>query len=383
MTHQVGDTQKSTTRLAEGAKGYSYSRTPEGNTVEKAVELLGKYTIPVTLTSATYYAYQYLDNDLTTSLTIDADVAGVLDLSPYFSTLKDSTISFISDFADGTPTKIDNINISPTAATGSKSATIELSNKTRISFTVNISRSDPKLELDGWQFECRIEPGTPEVILTSVRQSGDPDLVIPETIEIFGEQCKIVGFNNNLFNNNKDLQTISLPSTFEFLGENSLFAQSFTGGEQIFDVDIKNDEVWTITMDVVRTGELTGWGVCLLASGNTPAKPDGSNYAEGFQLYLQCTEKGAARDKLIIKTKEEVNDVYYFDDVYQEKKFTVVVEYNGAQQLSVNVLKADGTNATNHDGKQEPIVFTGCTIQDITQLCTNIQAAITSHFVID
>lgn len=223
------------------------------------------------------------------------------------------------------------------------------------------------------------------VILTNVRQSGDHDLDIPETVEILGEQCKIVGFDNNLFTNNKDLWTISLPSTIEFLSEKSLFNHTLTGNgsTQTFDVDIKNNEGWTITMDVERTGELTGWGACLIASGSNPAKPDAQNYAEGFQFYLQCTEKGAARDKLIIKTKTQVNDNWYFDDVYQEKKFTVVIEYNGAQQLSVNVLKADGTNATNHEGKQAPIVFTDCTIQDITQLCTNVQAAITTHVEID
>ena len=44
----------------------------------------------------------------------------------------------------------------------------------------------------------------------------------------------------------------------------------------------------------------------------------------------------------------------------------------------MNVLKADGTNATNHNGTKEAIVFTDCTIQDIKQLCTNVQAAITA-----
>ena len=47
--------------------------------------------------------------------------------------------------------------------------------------------------------------------------------------------------------------------------------------------------------------------------------------------------------------------------------------------MTVNVLKADGTNAKNHNGKAEPIVFTDCTIQNITQLCTNVQSAITAN----
>ena len=243
------------------------------------------------------------------------------------------------------------------------------------------------MEIDGWEFEYRTN-AEGDVILTRVEQSGDHDLDIPETVEILGEQCKIIGFDNNLFANNKDLWTISLPQTIEFLSEKSLFNHTLTGNgsTQTFDVDIKNNEGWTITMDVVRTGELTGWGSCLIASGSNPAKPDGSNYAEGFQFYLQSPNNPHNKkenDKLIIKTKTQVNDGWYFDDVYQESKFTVVINYNGAQQLSVNVLKADGTNATNHNGQQGPIVFTDCTIQDIKQLCTNVQSTIAVHVEID
>lgn len=227
------------------------------------------------------------------------------------------------------------------------------------------------------------EVSTPDlVIFTNVRESGNNDLVIPETVDILGEQCKIVGFDNGVFNNNKDLWSITMPKSMEFLSEKSLFSHTLTGngGTQTFDVDIKSNEGWSITMDVERTGELTGWGACLLASGSNPA---GSNYAEGFQFYLQCTEEGEARDKLIIKTKDQTGDNWYFDDVYQEEKFTVIIKYNGAQQLSVNVLMADGTNATNHNDTQEPIVFTDCTIQDILQLCTNVQSTITANVKID
>lgn len=236
------------------------------------------------------------------------------------------------------------------------------------------------LEIDGWNLEYRMTADG-DVILTRVEQNGDHDLVIPETVEILGEQCKIVGFDNDLFNDNKDLWTITLPKNIRYLSEKSLFNHSLTGNgnTQVFDVDIKNNEAWRITMDVERTGELTGWGSCLIASGSNPAR---DSYAEGFQFYLQCTANGAARDKLIIKTKTQTGDNWYFDDVYQEKKFTVVIEYNGAQRLSVNVLKADGTNATNHNGRQEPIVFTDCTIQDIKQLCTNVQSTIKADVLI-
>ena len=42
MTHHVGDTQKSSTRLTPGQAGYSYSRTPEGNPVEIAQKLINE-----------------------------------------------------------------------------------------------------------------------------------------------------------------------------------------------------------------------------------------------------------------------------------------------------------------------------------------------------
>ena len=225
------------------------------------------------------------------------------------------------------------------------------------------------------------------VILTDVRKSGNNDLVIPETVDILGEQCKIVGFDDGVFNNNKDLWLITMPKSMEFLSEKSLFNHTLTGtsngATQTFAVDIKNNEGWTITMDVKRTGELTGWGSCLIASGNTPTKGDNDNYAEGFQFYLQAPNNKKENNKLIIKTKTQIYDSWYFDDIYQEASFKVIITYNGAQQLSVNVLKADGTNATNHNGTQEPIVFTDCTIQNITQLCTNVQAAITANVKID
>ena len=74
------------------------------------------------------------------------------------------------------------------------------------------------------------EVTTPDVvILTKVRKSGNHDLVIPETVEILDEQLKIVGFENNLFKDNKDLWTISLPSTIEKLSDNKVFSTSVKG----------------------------------------------------------------------------------------------------------------------------------------------------------
>ena len=97
MTHQVGDTQKSATRLAEGATGYSYSREPEGNTVEKAVEMLGKYLIHITAPDGSHvrYAYRHLNNDLEGRVSINATptTAGTIDLTKYFEGLKVASVT--------------------------------------------------------------------------------------------------------------------------------------------------------------------------------------------------------------------------------------------------------------------------------------------------
>ena len=71
------------------------------------------------------------------------------------------------------------------------------------------------LVVDGWEFEYRIAQNG--VVLSKVGVSGNADLVIPESVEILGWQYAVVGFDNNLFNGNKVLCSISLPKTIEFL----------------------------------------------------------------------------------------------------------------------------------------------------------------------
>ena len=62
MEHYVGQTAVSTTPLKEGDAGYRYSREPEGNTIEEAESILGKYIIPVTTTEGTRYLYRHLED---------------------------------------------------------------------------------------------------------------------------------------------------------------------------------------------------------------------------------------------------------------------------------------------------------------------------------
>ncbi len=120
------------------------------------------------------------------------------------------------------------------------------------------------------------------VILTNVRKSGNHDLVIPETVTILGEQCKIVGFDNNLFKDNKDLWSISLPATIEEMSNNKVFSTSVKGENtptdsgdnnhdnkvQVIDLGftLKNSEHWTIRATYKSDGVSTfnGWGSPLL-----------------------------------------------------------------------------------------------------------------------
>ncbi len=132
MTHEVGQTEVSTTRLTEGQAGYAYTREPEGNTVKKAKEILGKYIIPVN--NGAYYAYRYLTNDLTAKVTIIANAGTTIDLTKYFGTLTDVTVT--GDFIDGTATDLSNVAVKSDAADGSHIGTITLNDGTVLTFAV-------------------------------------------------------------------------------------------------------------------------------------------------------------------------------------------------------------------------------------------------------
>ena len=151
------------------------------------------------------------------------------------------------------------------------------------------------------------EVSVPEVvILTNIRKSGDHDLVIPETVEILGEQLKIVGFENNLFKNNKDLWSISLPSTIEQLSDNKVFTGAVKGKGANASANTSNyittdlgvtcaaGEDWSISLTITDNGNnFNQWGSALIATGNAPMN---STYAKGFQLYMQ------AGGGLVVKT---------------------------------------------------------------------------------
>ena len=136
--HYVGQTSVSNEALAAGEQGHTdtYTREPEGNTVEVAKEVLGKYIIPVAAGNSTYYAYRCLSNDMTTVCTVIAEAGDTIDLSSYFGEL--TGVSITGDFIDGTATDIKNVAIKDDATDGAHTGTITLADGTVLTFAVAI-----------------------------------------------------------------------------------------------------------------------------------------------------------------------------------------------------------------------------------------------------
>ena len=163
------------------------------------------------------------------------------------------------------------------------------------------------IEIGSWQFEySNDQRDANRIILTKIRKNGNHDLVIPENVEIRGEKYKIVGFDNNLFKNNKDLWTISLPSTIEKLSDNKVFSTAVKGkgtnasasADNYITTDLGTTlaagEDWSISLTIEDNGNnFNQWGSALIATGNAPMN---STYTTGFQLYMQ------AGGGLVVKT---------------------------------------------------------------------------------
>lgn len=196
------------------------------------------------------------------------------------------------------------------------------------------------LEIDGWVFEYRTEGEN--VILTKVHQSGKHDLVIPETVNILGEDLKIVGFDNGLFANNKDLWSITMPKTIETMSNNRVFKAAISGKGADQSADTGNyittnlgttlapGEDWSISLTIEDNGNnFNQWGSALIATGNAPMN---NTYANGFQLYMQSTSNGG---KLIVKLDYNNNNnalasiskgtKYRIDIVYTHSNTQLVV----------------------------------------------------------
>lgn len=151
MVHEVGQTAVSNVALDEGDPGHTgtYTREPEGSTVEKATEVLGKYIVPVKLADgSTYYAYRCLSHEL--NLTLTTTEGATLNLSEYitFGNLDGVTMSITSSLIDGTPTDLSAVAIKADACGGADSATdivtVALSDGTTLTLTVVVNTSEMK-----------------------------------------------------------------------------------------------------------------------------------------------------------------------------------------------------------------------------------------------
>ena len=135
MEHYVGQTGVSSTPLTKKQAGYTYSRTPEGNTVKEAQALLDAYILPIHTHQGTHYAYRHLTNDLTTQLVVTARAGKKVDLTPYFGVLPDATVS------GDCIRKADNLSrimLQRKASEGTHTVTLTLPDGTAITFTVAI-----------------------------------------------------------------------------------------------------------------------------------------------------------------------------------------------------------------------------------------------------
>ncbi len=139
MEHEVWQTSVSSTALTEGQSGHtdSYTREPEGNTVDEAKALLGEYIIPVTMSDGIYYAYRYLNNDLTGKVTIVANAGTTIDLTQYFGEIEGNVSGdFISN---GTASDLSQVAIKTDVADGSHTGNITLADGTVLAFAVVIN----------------------------------------------------------------------------------------------------------------------------------------------------------------------------------------------------------------------------------------------------
>ena len=146
MEYKPEVTEKSTTALAEGATGYSYSREPEGNTVEVATEVLGKYIIPIKADNGAYYAYRYLTetNNNFTAAVIPVPVGSTVDMNKYFGDLTSGgtkTVTITCDaFSDAS--NFAAVAVNSGIEGNSYTAKIAISDGTAFTVTVKVVTAD-------------------------------------------------------------------------------------------------------------------------------------------------------------------------------------------------------------------------------------------------
>ncbi|MDO5461385.1 MAG: alpha-N-acetylglucosaminidase TIM-barrel domain-containing protein [Bacteroidales bacterium] len=221
-------------------------------------------------------------------------------------------------------------------------------------YTAKFNRT---IEIGDWVFEYRTEGQN--VILTKVRQSGSHNLVIPERVEILGVQCPITGFDNGLFANNKDLWTITLPSTIETVSSNVVFSTSVQGENtptatgdynpdnkiQLIDLGftLKNSEAWEIIATYESNGVSTfnQWGSPLLY-------PNGNG--TGSELFYLSNINGWSSCWHVRAPFTDLgND--YFKDLTNTKisTFIAAIENKGNGKAVITITNSEGQSQTSRE----------------------------------
>ena len=214
-----------------------------------------------------------------------------------------------------------------------------------------------------------VEVSTPDVIVfTKVRQSGNRDLVIPQTVEVLGEQLTVVGFDKNLFNNNTDLWSITLPSTMEFLGSNVIFETSLQGintptstGDsnidgikQVIDlggITLSNNEYWKVVAEYESDGVSTynEWGTPLLEVGDhTSGSEVELFYLSSKNYWSSCWH---VRAPFLNVNNANYNDLFKNHTDGKFSKFTAVFENLGDGTARVTVVNSEGESMKSHTSK--------------------------------
>ena len=234
-----------------------------------------------------------------------------------------------------------------------------------------------------------VEVSTPDMIVfTKVRQSGVNDLVIPATVEVLGEQLTVAGFDNDLFNNNTDLWSITLPNTMEFLGDNVIFESSLKGENtpvdnsdnspseltQVIDLKglvLKNSEHWKIEIKYSSDGvsSYNQWGSFLLCPGSTWG---------GAELLYLTTAKQDSRGWHLRSPASGLGDDYFKEHtIGKVSNFTVTFENKGTGKAVIAVTNSEGAIQTSTE-----FAFT---VDNISAFCARIPKGldITSFKIMD
>ena len=223
---------------------------------------------------------------------------------------------------------------------------------------VYTARFRKMLEIGDWQIEYNLQDGG--VVLSKVLKIGEGDLVIPQTVTILGEELNIVGFESGLFENNKELTSITLPATMVSLGSNVVFSTSVEGENtptssgdtnpdailSVIDLNglvLKNNETWEIRASYKSDGKSTynEWGSPLLYPNNT---------GTGEELfYLSSTNKWSTCWHVRSPFSGLGNDYFKAHTDTKISTFIAALENKGTGKAVITITNSLGEPMTSNE----------------------------------